>query len=216
MRPFYLPIAKTRKTLFMAPTSLCHPLTLSMAKKNMKSRRSYATAELQLTPHSWSNRKDIQLKKTPGLQNRIWKMQSLLLPHTKDSIPLFSLFNSLSPTITTTMSTNASLISTVSSLPLVSLLSSCSPSPSSTKSNTGWGISWNKSRRSPDGCYLPTPPTHSQEPSVAQPITPSPILSVDVPIHAHCLREGTFNSHQRDILHSLLYSPISVTSLSLI
>ena len=38
-------------------------------------------------------------------------------------------------------------------------------------------------------------------------MNPRPIVSVDVPIYAHRLREGTLGETERDALHSLLYSP---------
>ena len=81
----------------MVPISLHHLLTLSIVKKNMKSRRFYVTMELQLTTHSWSNGNDTWPKKTSESKNGIWKMQSLLSPHTKDSILLFSPLNSFHP-----------------------------------------------------------------------------------------------------------------------
>ena len=39
------------------------------------------------------------------------------------------------------------------------------------------------------------------------PVVPTPILSVNVPLTAHRLREETLNGHTRDILHSHLYAP---------
>ena len=38
-------------------------------------------------------------------------------------------------------------------------------------------------------------------------IIPSPILSIDVPLAAHCLHKGTLDGHRRDVLHSRLYAP---------
>ena len=38
-------------------------------------------------------------------------------------------------------------------------------------------------------------------------IESSSILSVDVPLHAHCLYEGMIKENEKDALHSLLYSP---------
>ena len=105
------------------------------------------------------------------------------------------------------MSTNASLISTVSSLPTISLLSSRSSSPTSTRSDTGWGLPQRDSRGSPDVNNVPTPPPAQVEPTSYPLVNPTPILSVDVPLTAHCLREGTLDSHTCDILHSHLYTP---------
>ena len=105
------------------------------------------------------------------------------------------------------MSANASSISTVSSLPLVSLLSSHSPSPASTRADAGWGLPRRDGRGSPDVNNLPTPPPAPLEPASHSPINPAPILSVDVPLAAHRLREGTLDGHAHDILHSHLYTP---------
>ena len=105
------------------------------------------------------------------------------------------------------MSTNASSISTVSSLPTISLLSSRSSSPTSTRSDTGWGLSQRDGRGSPDVDNVPTPPPAQVEPTSHPSVNPTPILSVDVPLAAHCLREGTLDGHACDILHSHLYAP---------
>ena len=105
------------------------------------------------------------------------------------------------------MSTNASSISTVSSLPSVSLLSSCSPSPTSTRADAGWGLPRRDGRGSPDVDNLPTSPLTPLEPTSHSPINPAPILSVDVPLAAHRLREGMMDGHARDVLHSHLYAP---------
>ena len=95
------------------------------------------------------------------------------------------------------MSINASTLSTVSSLsPNSSPPSGCT-SPSSTLSNAGWG--------SQDIPNIPAPPTDRMEHPTT--VNPSPIVSVDVPIYAHRLREGTLGEPERDTLHSLLYSP---------
>ena len=96
-----------------------------------------------------------------------------------------------------TMSINASTLSTVSSLTTNSTPPSGHTSPSSTLSNAGWG--------SQDFPSVPTPPTIHMERSTT--INPCPIVSIDVPIYAHCLREGTLGEPERDTLHSLLYSP---------
>lgn len=46
------------------------------------------------------------------------------------------------------------------------------------------------------------------ESSTIPSIEPSPILSVDVPLHAHCLRDGTINENEKkNALHSLLHTP---------
>ena len=105
------------------------------------------------------------------------------------------------------MSTNASSISTVSSLPSVSLLSSHSPSPASTRADAGWGLPRRDGRGSPDVNNLPTPTPAPLEPASHSPVNPTSILSVDIPLTAHRLREGTLDSHARDILHSHLYTP---------
>ena len=94
---------------------------------------------------------------------------------------------------------NASSVSTVSSLALSVPSPPQSPSPSSTRSNAGWG--------SLDIPNNPTSPPHCVEPSVTPSLDPSPILSVDVPLHAHRLRNGTMGVDEKDALHSLLYSP---------
>ena len=117
------------------------------------------------------------------------------------------LLTSLHHHLPTIMSTNASSISTVSSLPTVSLLSSCSPSPASTRADTGWGLPRRDGRGSPNVDNLPTPPPAPLEPTSHFSINPTPILSVDVPLAAHRLREGTLDDHARDILHSHLYAP---------
>ena len=107
----------------------------------------------------------------------------------------------------TTMSTYASSISTVSSLPMVSLLPSGCSSSTSTRSNTGWDVSRSGSGGSPDVHHHPTPPFDQMEPTADSPVTPQPILSIDVPITAHCLCKGSLKEHHRDVLHSLLYAP---------
>ena len=106
-----------------------------------------------------------------------------------------------------TMSTDASSISTVSSLPSVSLLSSRSPSPASTRTDAGWELPRRDGRRSPDVDNLPTPPLAPLELTPYPSVNPTPILSVDIPLAAHRLREGTLDGHARDILHSHLYAP---------
>ena len=105
------------------------------------------------------------------------------------------------------MSTNASLISIVSFLPTISLLSSHSSSPTSTRSDTGWGLPRRDGRGSPDVNNVPTPPPAQVEPSSHSPINPPPVLSVDIPLAAHRLQEGTLDDHARDVLHSHLYAP---------
>ena len=95
------------------------------------------------------------------------------------------------------MSINASTLSTVSSLSSNSSPPSGRTSPSSTLSNTGWG--------SQDIPNVPAPPTDHMEHLTT--INPSPIVSVNVPIYAHHLREGTLGGPEWDTLHSLLYSP---------
>ena len=94
---------------------------------------------------------------------------------------------------------NVSSVSTVSSLALSVPSPPESPSSSSTRSNTGWG-----------SANIPNDPTsapHCMEPSTTSFIEPSPILSVDVPLHAHRLRNGMMGVDEKDTLHSLLYSP---------
>ena len=105
------------------------------------------------------------------------------------------------------MSTNASSISTMSSLPTISLLSSHSSSPTSTRSDAGWGLPQRDGRGSPDVNNVPTPPPTQVEPISHSPVNPAPILSVDVPLAAHRLREGTLDGHAHNILHSHLYAP---------
>ena len=106
-----------------------------------------------------------------------------------------------------TMSTDASSISTVSSLPMISLLSSHNSSPTSTQLNAGWGLPRSDGRGSPNVHRLPTPSAALMEPTLHSPMTPMPIISVDVPIAAHRLCEGTLDGHRCDILHSHLYAP---------
>ena len=94
---------------------------------------------------------------------------------------------------------NASSVSTVSFLTSSVPSPPRSPSPSSTRSNAGWGPS--------DIPNNPASPPHYMEPSVTPSIDPSPILSVDVPLHAHRLCNGTMGVDEKDALHSLLFSP---------
>ena len=54
---------------------------------------------------------------------------------------------------------------------------------------------------------MPTPPPALMEPTPHFPVNRLPILSVNVPIAAHHLHEGTLEDHRRDSLHSLLYFP---------
>ena len=116
--------------------------------------------------------------------------------HIKSFTPPSSAHNpSLASTIT--MSINASTLSTVSSLTSNSTPPSGRTSPSSTLSNAGWG-----SQNIPS---IPTPPINHMEHSAT--MNPRPIISVDVPIYAHCLRKGALGETERDTLHSLLYSP---------
>ena len=96
------------------------------------------------------------------------------------------------------MSIDASTLSTVSSLSPNSSPPSGHTSPSSTLSNAGWG--------SQDIPNVLTPPTNRMECPTT--INPSPIVSVDIPIYAHRLREGTLGEPERDALHSLLYSTL--------
>ena len=79
------------------------------------------------------------------------------------------------------MSINASTLSTVFSLSSNSSPPSGRTSPLSILSNTGWG--------SQDIPNVLTPPTNRMERLTT--INPSPIVSVDIPIYAHRLREGT-------------------------
>ena len=109
--------------------------------------------------------------------------------------------------IVTVMSTNVSSISTVSSLPILSLLSSGSSSPTSIQSDAGWGLSQSDGRGSPDVHCMPTPPPAQMEPTLHSSVTLPPILSVDVPLNAHRLHEGSLKEHRCDSLHSLLYTP---------
>ena len=87
----------------------------------------------------------------------------------------------------------------MSSLFQIPLSSSGHSTSSSTKSNIGWG--------SPAVADILTPPVDSLEPSVNPCMNSSPILSVDVPILAHHLHEGTLGEHKCNTLHSLFYSP---------
>ena len=124
-------------------------------------------------------------------------MQSPPLLHTKDSTP-----PSFPPNLVltpTTMSINVSSISTVSSHPSVSLLLFGNTSPTSTRSNASWG--------SPHISDVPTFPILNLEPLVAQPVNPSPILFVNIPIHVHHLHKGSFEGHHLYTMHALLYSP---------
>ena len=45
------------------------------------------------------------------------------------------------------------------------------------------------------------------EPSTTSSLEPSLILSVDAPLHAHRLRNGTMGIDKKNALHSVLYSP---------
>ena len=108
-------------------------------------------------------------------------MPSPLSPRIKSSIPPSSALNRLVKQATTNMSINASTLSTVSSLSLNSSPPSGRTSPSSTLSNAGWG--------SQDIPNVLTPPTNRMERLTT--VNPPPIVSVDVPIYAHRLREGT-------------------------
>ena len=97
------------------------------------------------------------------------------------------------------MSTNASTVSTISSLSSDISPPSGHTSPSSTQSNAGWGSS--------AALNVLTPSADHMEHSTISTVKPSPILSIDIPIYAHCLCEGTLREPERDALHSLLYSP---------
>ena len=97
------------------------------------------------------------------------------------------------------MSFNASSVSTVSSLTSSVPSPPESPSPSSTRSNAGWGSS--------DIPNDPTSPPRCVEPFATPSVGPSPILSVDVPLHAHRLRNGVMGVDEKDAFHSLLFSP---------
>ena len=101
--------------------------------------------------------------------------------HTKSFIPPSSALSF--PPIETiiTMSIDASTLSTVSSLTSNSTPPSGRTSPSSTLSNAGWG--------SQDIPSVSIPPIDHMEHSTT--MNPRPIVSVDVPIYAHRLREGT-------------------------
>ena len=90
---------------------------------------------------------------------------------------------------------------------MISLLSSRNSSPTSTRSDAGWGLPRRDGRGSPDVDNVPTPPPAQVEPTSHSLINPTPILSVDVPLAAHRLREGTLDGHACDILHSHLYAP---------
>ena len=111
-----------------------------------------------------------------------------------------------------TMSINASSISTVSSLPTISLLSSRNSSPTSTRSDADWGLPRRDGRGSPDVNNVPASPPTQVEPTSHSLVNPPPILSVDVPLTAHHLREGTLDGHACDILHSYLPRP-SITGV---
>ena len=95
------------------------------------------------------------------------------------------------------MSIDAFTISTVFSLSSNSSPPSGHTSPSSTLSNAGWG--------SQDIPNILAPPTDRMERPTT--VNPSPIVSIDVPIYAHHLREGTLGGPERDTLHSLLHPP---------
>ena len=124
-------------------------------------------------------------------------MPSPLSPRIKSSIPPSSALNPLIKQATTNMSIDASTLATVSSLSPNSSPPSGRTSPSSTLSNAGWG--------SQDIPNVLTPPINRMEHPTT--VNPSSIVSVDVPIYAHRLREGTLGEPERDALHSLLYSP---------
>ena len=95
------------------------------------------------------------------------------------------------------MSINASTLSTISSLSPNSSPPSGRTSPLSILSNAGWG--------SQDIPNVLTPSTDRMERLTT--VNPSSIVSVDVPIYAHRLREGTLGEPEQDALHSLLYFP---------
>ena len=97
------------------------------------------------------------------------------------------------------MSLNASSVSTMSSLTSSVPSPPRSPSPSSTRSNAGW--------ESSDIPNNPTSPPPCVEPSTIPSVNSSPILSVNVPLHAHHLRNGTMGVDEKNALHSLLFSP---------
>ena len=54
---------------------------------------------------------------------------------------------------------------------------------------------------------MPPPPPAQVEPTSHSLVNPPPILSVDVPLAAHRLREGSLDGHARNVLHSHLYAP---------
>ena len=83
MLPSYRPIVKTP---YMVRISRNHHLTLSPEKKNTKLTGSYATMEHHKTTSSWSNGKDIRLKKTPGYPKLISPMPQKPSKNIKPSI----------------------------------------------------------------------------------------------------------------------------------
>ena len=95
------------------------------------------------------------------------------------------------------MSIDTSTISTVSSLLSNIYPPSGHTSPSSTLSNAGWG--------SQDIPNVLASSTDRMEHLTT--VNPSSIMSVNVPIYAHRLCEGTLGEPEWDALHSLLYSP---------
>ena len=190
----YLPIMKMPP---MAPTSHHHPLTLSMEKKNTKMRRFYATVELWPITHSWSDGKNIWLKKTLGSQSRIWNMQSLPSPHTKNSIPLSSFLNL--PASPRHYYVHLCFLDIYWVLSPYGFISFFWPFFSYLYQIKCW-------LGTPNDHHLPTPPPNQMEPSLASLVTPPSILS-NVPITAHCLHEESLENHYCDTLHSLLYAP---------
>ena len=85
----------TTKSTYTDQTSQPHHLTLSLAKKNMKLRKLYATEIPPDAALSWSDGRNIQPKKTLEFLNRIEKIQRLPLQTIKNSILLYLLSHQL-------------------------------------------------------------------------------------------------------------------------
>ena len=133
-------------------------------------------------------------------------MPSPLSPHTKDSTPLSFLPNLPPPSPHYHVyQCFLDFYCVLSPYDFTSFFSQSFST--STRSDAGCGLPLRDGRGSPDVNNVPTPPPAQVEPTSHSSVNPTPILSVDVPLAAHHLREGTLDGHAHDILHSHLYAP---------